>query len=263
MTRFGDAELTYLLEGPWRPASETASGLSSTTRKYNVCLLNGFLKHHGNLTVERRALVFPRRPVVRLVALTEDEARRLLDVAETRGIVAHSFIAFELLMGLRRSEVLRLRLADLGATVLEVRGKGRQEFKRRWIPWHDEVRRLLPELLAHRAQSLAGYRGPDAGHLFCRWDGGGLRVWSKAWVDRALVRPIFESAGIRAPGNLNHALRRTFGKTLWRNGVPIEKIAELLGHEDTRTTRRYLALDQQDMADAMDVLNRVLPAKVR
>jgi site-specific recombinase XerD len=75
------------------------------------------------------------------------------------------------------------------------------------------------------------------------------------------MAPVFRDAGVSAPGNLNHALRSTFGKTLWRNGVPIEKVSELMGHEDTRTTPRYLALSQDDMADAMRVLNRVLPAR--
>ena len=260
--KFGDRELDYLLEVAWRPATETQTGLSAATRKYNICLLNGFLKAHGNRTIETRSLVFPRRPVLRLVAFSEDEARRLLTAAEARGIVAHSIVAFEMLMGLRRSEVLRTRLPFLGERQLEIHGKGRAGSKVRWIPWHDEVRRILPELLAYRDQAVAGHAGPDPGFLYARKAGDGtLRVWSKAWVDRRIMVPAFRDAGISAPGNLNHALRRTFGKTLWRNGVPIEKISELMGHEDTRTTRHYLALNQDDMTEAMRVLNRVLPAR--
>jgi integrase len=262
VSRFGDAQLDYLLEVAWRPTTETQTGLASATRKYYINFLNGFLKANGNLTIERRRLSFPRHPVRRLVALSENEARRLLDAAETRGILAHSIVALELLMGLRRSEVLRLRLPWLGESSLEVHGKGRGGSKQRWIPWHDEVRRILPELLVYRQQAITGHVGPDPGFLFAHKAGDDtLRVWSKAWVDLRIMAPVFEAAGIVAPGNLNHALRRTFGKTLWRNGVPIEKVAELMGHEDTKTTRRYLVLDQDDMRDAMAVLNRVLPAR--
>lgn len=34
-------------------------------------------------------------------------------------------------------------------------------------------------------------------------------------------------------------------------GVPIEDIARIFGHRDTKTTLRYLGLDYDDMSDAM------------
>ena len=265
-SRFGERELDYLLNGPWRPATESEPGLSSQSRKYNVCLLNGFLKSCGNLAVESRRLRFPHAPVRPIEALTEDEARRLLVVAASRGIVCHAFVAFELLMGLRRSEVLRLRLVDLGDGVLTVHGKGREGGKKRWLPYHDEVRRILPELIAHRQQTVGGFRGPDAGYLFVhritegRWKPYGIRVWSKAYVDRQIVVPAFEKAGVRKVANLNHALRRTCGRTAWMHGVPIEKISYMMGHEDTRTTRRYLALNLEDVRSVISVLNEVFPS---
>ena len=265
-SRFGERELEHLLNGPWRPATESEPGLSSQSRKYNVCLLNGFLKSLGNLTVENRRLRFPHAPVRPIEALTEDEARRLLIVAASRGIVCHAIVALELLMGLRRSEVLRLRLIDIGEGTLAVHGKGREGGKKRWLPFHNEVRRILPELVAHRHQVVSGFRGPDPGYLFVhrcvdgRWKPHGIRVWSKAYVDRRIVIPAFEEAGVRKAANLNHALRRTCGRTAWAHGVPIEKISYMLGHEDTRTTRRYLALNLEDMRSVISVLNEVFPA---
>jgi integrase len=73
-----------------------------------------------------------------------------------------------MLEGPRRSEVLRTRLPFLGETQLEVHGKGGAGPKIRWIPWHDEVRRILPELLAYRADVIAGHVGADPGFLFAR-----------------------------------------------------------------------------------------------
>ena len=52
----------------------------------------------------------------------------------------------------------------------------------------------------------------------------------------------------------NHTLRRTFGRLLWLAGVPIEKISEILGHADTKTTLLYLELNMEDQADAMQKL---------
>ncbi len=50
----------------------------------------------------------------------------------------------------------------------------------------------------------------------------------------------------------NHTLRRTFGRTCWLSGVPLETIKELLGHEDTKTTIIYLGLNMDDRSGAMD-----------
>ncbi|MFZ0891907.1 MAG: site-specific integrase [Thermoplasmata archaeon] len=207
-----------------------------------------------------------RGPVRLTEPLTEEEARRLLVVAASRDIECHAIVALELLMGLRRSEVLRVRLVDIGDGILTVHGKGREGGKKRWLPFHDEVRRILPELVAHRRQVVSGFRGPDPGFVFVhrvddgRWKPYGIRVWSKAYVDRRFVIPAFEEAGVRKAANLNRALRRTCGRTAWVHGVPIEKISYMLGHEDTRTTRRYLALNLEDVRSVIAVLNEVFPS---
>lgn len=259
-SRVDDQHLDFLLGGPWRPPSETEGGLSPRTRLYHVCILNGFLKEHGNLLVERRRLRFPESPVRPRKALDPDQAQRLLEVASRRGIVPHAFVAFEMLMGLRRSEVLRISVADLEDDALKVHGKGRAGGKTRWVPYHSEVRRILPDLLTHRADVMAGYRGGDPGRVFVhRTKGGTVRTWGRWYVDERLMRPVFEDAGVRMAWNLNHALRRTFGRTLWTKGVPLEVISDLLGHQDTKTTIRYLALRKDDMVSAMRVLDQALP----
>lgn len=257
--RFGDAQLDHLLNGPWRPSTEYQTGMAPVTRRYLVCILNGFLKEHGNLAVERRRLRFGRSGVRPLLALTPEEARRLLDVAATFGIVTHAVVALELLMGLRRSEVRRLTIGDFGDQSLRVRGKGRSGGKLRVVPYHPEILRILPSLLEHRRQVVEGYRGPDSGHLFVRRTATGLAVWSRSWLDERIMQPAFEAASVRRAWNLHHALRRTCGRTLWKNGVPIETVSKILGHADVRMTVRYLAIDQDDMARAMEVLGRVLP----
>jgi len=258
--RLGDVQLDFLLNGPWRPPSETAAGLSPRTRLYHVCVLNGFLKEHGNLLIERRRLRFPESPVRPRKALDPDQAQRLLEAASRRGIVSHGFVAFEMLMGLRRSEVLRISLVDWEDEAPKVHGKGRAGGKTRWVPYHSEVKRILPDLLANRAESLDGYHGPDPGRLFVhRTKSGAVRPWGLWYVDERLMRPVFEDAGIRMSWNLNHALRRTFGRTLWTKGVPLEVISDLLGHQDTKTTIRYLALRKDDMVSAMRVLDQALP----
>jgi integrase len=257
--KFEDAQLDFLLNGPWRPATENQTGLPPVSRRYLACILNGFLKESGNLIIERRRLRFPRSGVRPLLALTPEEAGRLLDVAATFGVVTHAVIAFEMLMGLRRSEVRRITAADLGERFLRVHGKGRAGGKVRMVPYHPEVLQILPSLLQHRRQVVEGYRGPHPGYLFVRRSSKGLVVWSRSWLDERIMQPVFEAASVRRAWNLHHALRRTSGRTMWKNGVPIETVSKILGHADVRMTIRYLAIDQDDMAQAMEVLGRVLP----
>ena len=49
----------------------------------------------------------------------------------------------------------------------------------------------------------------------------------------------------------NHTLRRTFGRELFRSGVPVEVIATIYGHTSTSVTMKYLGLNMDDMTDAM------------
>ena len=44
-----------------------------------------------------------------------------------------------------------------------------------------------------------------------------------------------------------HALRHTFGKNLVDAGVPLQRAAQLLGHESIDTTRIYTAPSEQDL----------------
>jgi integrase len=251
--QFGIPQLDYLLSGPW-------SRLEGNTKAYNACLLNRFLKFHGNLTVENAELRFDRTPVRPKDALTRAERIRLLDAARQLGIVPYAMIVLMLTMNLRRSEVLRLKVGQAIANPIVFRGKGREieqgGGKVRRVPQHPLFRDLLPELLAHRAEIVRGREESDPGFLFCHeWDGR-IAPWHKAWVDRQFIIPAFERAGVRRPWNLNHALRRTWVRVaLIEQGQPLPVVSELAGHADTRTTLMYAALNDDDRRGVMDSLS--------
>ena len=44
-----------------------------------------------------------------------------------------------------------------------------------------------------------------------------------------------------------HTLRHTFGKNLVDAGVPLDRVAQLLGHESVDTTRIYTTPSEQDL----------------
>jgi integrase/recombinase XerC len=51
-----------------------------------------------------------------------------------------------------------------------------------------------------------------------------------------------------------HVLRHTIGPNQAVKGVPIQVIADLMGHESLETTRRYVQPGADDLAAAVDQL---------
>jgi site-specific recombinase XerD len=142
--------------------------------------------------------------------------------------------------GLRVSEVSNLRVSDLLLTErkasLTVRaGKGR---KQRVVPINAEARRLLDEWLTVR---------PDIGceMLFIGQRGEPMQVRSA----QLAVSRIAGDAGL--DDVTPHHLRHTFAKTLLNNGVSLEKVAALLGHESLDTTRLYVTPGERDLEEAV------------
>lgn len=57
---------------------------------------------------------------------------------------------------------------------------------------------------------------------------------------------------VRIEGISPHTLRHTFGKNLVDAGVPLDRVATLLGHSSLNTTRIYTVPSQADLQDAVE-----------
>ena len=53
----------------------------------------------------------------------------------------------------------------------------------------------------------------------------------------------------------NHTLRRTCGRRLWKQGVKIEIIQNILGHESPAMTYQYLGINLKDQDETMQSLD--------
>jgi site-specific recombinase XerD len=72
------------------------------------------------------------------------------------------------------------------------------------------------------------------------------------------VRRSARRAGLPKSGV--HRLRHTFCSHLAMRGVPARTIQELAGHEDLKTTLRYMHLSPAALTSAIEVLEQPLPA---
>lgn len=233
---FSTADVTRLLQGP-------LSDSSGRHKVYTITILRGFLRSCGNPVLDKLRLRIPQAPIRPRHALEGEELARVLAECEGRDPWVRALVCLEATMGLRRSEALRARWSDVRDDQLVFVGKGRLGGKLRTVPISALVRELFPVIKTDGVETL----------LWCV-DRSGKRIRiTRTRADDALA-DVFWRAGINIPG-LHHVLRRTFGHALWRRGIPIEVIARLYGHEDTKTTLAYLSITGEDDKRAMAVID--------
>ncbi len=184
-------------------------------------------------------------------ALTRDEAQRLLNVAEkTRN---GAWVVVAMTMGLRPGEVsgLTWQALDLDAGVLDVfqslsRTKDGPRLKEPKTA--TSTRRL--EMPPRTVEALRQHRAAVSEERLLMGD-----QWPREWADlvfvtsdgtplngsnlRRWLRQLTEAAGI--DGRVTPKdLRTTAGSLLSHDGgLPLERVADLLGHKDTRTLQAH------------------------
>jgi site-specific recombinase XerD len=164
-------------------------------------------------------------------AITVEEQRRLLRIAERARARDRAIAVVLLYTGLRLAELVALDVGDLRMSarkgVVIVRsGKGDAY---REVPLNALVRQALDEWLAERKA-----RVDDANDKALFVGRSGRRL-SKRSVDD-VVRGLGKDAGVSLSA---HVLRHTFLTRMVRQGSDLVLVAELAGHRRLETTRRY------------------------
>lgn len=190
-----------------------------------------------------------------LPALDETSTARLLDQAERTAHTIGSEAAWRdaalvtilFYTGLRVSGLTTARVRDLdqdaGHTILRYRKKGgAQDF----VPLVPAALGPLHRYLAMRAAREGRPAHELTGPLLatCPHQYDGTKPGGRALVQRDVwntLRRIAMQAGIPGAHTITpHTARRTTGTLLLAHDVPVQKVQDLLGHADIRTTRdRY------------------------
>jgi site-specific recombinase XerD len=98
--------------------------------------------------------------------------------------------------------------------------------------------------------------------LYVFWSTGKGKEQSAVTNWQHDIRKLFKDAGITSEGNmLSHRLRDTFAVDLLENGVPLEEVSKLLGHESIKTTERHYSKWMQGRQDRLDSLVTAVWAK--
>lgn len=231
-------------------SGETVQRFSGSTVALIVTALRRVLKECwrlGLITAEeyqRAADVKPQRsqPLPKGRMLKDQEVEALLDSChkdqEPSGLRDAALISVLYASGLRRAEVVKLKLSDYGGeeqSLLVRSGKGGK----------DRIT-YLGAGTASVLEEWLGVRGDEAGALFCPIRKNNKIVLSRNLTPQSVLwvlqRRATEAGLIGEGESLSfspHDFRRTFISTLLENGNDVVTVQKLAGHSNIQTTARY------------------------
>lgn len=193
-------------------------------------------------------VVLPRagRPLPKALSLAEVDALLAAPDARTpRGCRDAAMLELLYSSGLRVSELVGLRVADVHSEYLRTVGKGD---KARIVPIGEVARAAIARYQAEARPVLAGPPGPGrAPHpaLFLTHHGRPM-TRQGFWK---LIGAYGRAAGIRAAIH-PHVLRHSFATHLLARGADLRAVQAMLGHADISTTQIYTHVAPQAMRAA-------------
>lgn len=217
------------------------------TVERRLATLSHFLKASGS-GVDIGGIRLPRRREPRVSAWTTEQQAAIRAEARKHSRRMFALVELGLMSGLRRSELLGLRVGqyDCGEMVLrDVKRKGG------WLDDAVLVARTAAAIelyLTEREQTLARhdadyFERPNRAEypLFISTtnaEPGNARSyrWNETTAVREFIK-VGKRAGIDRPHM--HAMRHTCGTELARRGVPLADIARHLGHVEPSTTFKF------------------------
>ena len=189
-----------------------------------------------------------RLPQAAPKALDPEEQTQLLRALQQRGSKRDSAIGYLLLYtGIRISELHALTIDDVPVStrkgqVIVRSGKGDAY---REVPFNADTRNAVTAWLIERSKLP---NAADEARLFLTRTGTPL---SERAIDR-VVRLIGDQAGLHLSA---HILRHTFCTNLVRNHTDLILVAELAGHANLETIRRYTLPNANDRQEAINAIS--------
>ena len=181
-----------------------------------------------------RIKFFSEKDRARTRYLSADEKAKLLAAASPE---LRRFIIIALKTGMRLSEILSLKWADIDLNVNQILVRKSKSGGMRFIPLHRDVVQVLSSLPKRGDCAFSNARGE--------------RYSRSCWV-RTQFETLVDRIGIR--DFHIHDLRHTFASELVMKGADLKTVSELLGHSSMRMTERYSHLSPHHKSLAVNLL---------
>lgn len=174
----------------------------------------------------------PKRPKLLPNVLSKEEVKMILNA---HGNIKHkAMLSLIYSCGLRRSELLNLKLSDIDSKrglVIIKQSKGRKD---RVAPLSDKILELLRDYYNVYKPQYWLFEGQDK---TSQYDEKSLA---------SVLKQALAKSGIQKPVSL-HWLRHSYATHLLENGTDLRYIQEILGHSSSRTTEIYTHVSNKNI----------------
>ena len=186
----------------------------------------------------------PKKPFLLPNFFSQDEVAGIINSLQNKKHKVMLMMAYS--AGLRVSEVVTLRTFHIDSrrmSILIKEAKGKK----------DRQAILSPVLLIMLRDYALDYKPSSKGYLF-----EGAEKGSPYSVRslQEVIQQAKQKAGVIKPGSI-HALRHSFATHLLEKGTDISMIQKLLGHNDLKTTLRYLHTTNKDLLKIISPLDNL------
>lgn len=226
---------------------------SATTFRYHLKHLNTFIKWLIKETYVREnyldKLEKPRMEQKLPRTLSREEAMKLLEYAfnmpypyKLCKFRNRAIIAIMLMAGLRRKEVINLKLNEVSlenGSIFITQGKGSKD---RIIPMNSRLKILLSEYVQQRQ----------------KFGKKGISFFTSIQGDNPLgesgIKKLVEMLRKRTKISFSaHTLRHAFARLMLEGGCDIYTLSKLMGHSKITTTTIYLCCSNQQMSKSVEM----------
>lgn len=249
----GDFHLEEITAMDIRQLRDSYMGYAEGTIRQSLYAFGWFLDHAtGYNPCEDAKLMFNSGTETRQFIFNED----WMKLYENADVMGRLILSLGATMGLRRKEILALRMEDIIDGKLRIHGKGTGVNGKVVIMEMSElVKKDLDDYLIVRSQILSIVGDRTGGILLInmtkKYLGKSLQVRSfDTFLDN-----LQEKSGISFT---SHCLRRFFCTTMNDAGVDLDTIRRMMRHSSLETTLKcYMHADPRKMSEAVSKINNV------
>lgn len=220
---------------------------TSSTVRLKFAAIRHFINYHVNISGKLKndvtsQIKAPKKRKLPPKYLTQEESIRLLRAVSGR-TPKRDYLILTLFLncGMRLSELASVNIQDVRGSEIQIIGKG---YKGRTVYLNNACVFALTDYLKEREY----YNNPDPYALIISSTTGkrlGVR-----WIEK-IVQKLLQKADLGDRGFSAHTLRHTTATLMYKEGVDILTIKEILGHSSVATTEIYTHVSQNELQAAV------------
>ena len=168
-----------------------------------------------------------------------------IDRNTRKGKRDYAIVLLGAVLGMRAGDIIRLKLKDIDWANGEIRFCQTKNTEPVVLPLTQEVGEAL------KAYILEGRPACNYEEIFIR-----VSAPSQPFVDGSAIQFLYREYRRKAgftreafDGKNFHSLRRAVGKSMITSGVPVTTVAQVLGHANVTSTKKYIALDTEHLKE--------------